>query len=200
MSSSEAPIPWPPPSLQWLRGCQPWKWSWPLSVISHAVGECPLCFPLAWGCLLDLSLFSRSVVSWLWDAMDCSMPNFPVFHHLPELAQTHVHWVSHAIQPSHPLSSCSPPASVFPSIRVFSNGSALCLRWPKYWSFSLSLIGAVWSGYSLKGCGRLQVQSSIPSVFLTKWHNSYVCRIQLWVALSAATLNSLSLSFFWVIA
>ena len=42
--------------------------------------------------------------------MDCSMPRFPVLHHLPELAQTHVHWVNDAIQPSHPLSSPSPPA------------------------------------------------------------------------------------------
>ena len=41
--------------------------------------------------------------------MDCSMPGFPVHHQLPELAQTHVHWVSDAIQPSHPLLSPSPP-------------------------------------------------------------------------------------------
>ena len=51
---------------------------------------------------------------------------------------THVHWVGDAIQPSHPLSSPSPPAFIFPSIRVFSNESALCSRWPKYWSFSIS--------------------------------------------------------------
>ena len=42
--------------------------------------------------------------------MDCSMPGFPVLHHLPELAQTHVHWIGDAIQPSHPLSSASPLA------------------------------------------------------------------------------------------
>ena len=46
----------------------------------------------------------------LCDPMDCSTPGFPVHHHLPELAQTHVHWVSDAIQPSHPLPSPSPPA------------------------------------------------------------------------------------------
>ena len=46
----------------------------------------------------------------LCDPMDCSTPGFPVHHQLPELAQTHVHWVSDAIQPSHPLSSPSPPA------------------------------------------------------------------------------------------
>ena len=46
----------------------------------------------------------------LGDPMDCSMPGFPVLHYLPELAQTHVHWVDDAIKPSHPLSSPSPPA------------------------------------------------------------------------------------------
>ena len=46
----------------------------------------------------------------LYDPMDCSSPDFPVHHHLPEFAQTPVHWVSDAIQPSHPLSSPSPPA------------------------------------------------------------------------------------------
>ena len=45
-----------------------------------------------------------------YDPMDCSTPGFPVLHHLPELAQTHVHWVNDAIQPSHPLSPSSPPA------------------------------------------------------------------------------------------
>ena len=53
--------------------------------------------------------FSHSVLS-LCDPMDCSMPGFPVFHQLPDLAQTHVHWVGDTIQPSHPLLSTSPPA------------------------------------------------------------------------------------------
>ena len=57
----------------------------------------------------------------LWDPMDCSTPGFPVLHHIPELAQTHVLWVSDAIQPSCPLSSPSPPAFNLSSIRVFSN-------------------------------------------------------------------------------
>ena len=56
-----------------------------------------------------------------------------------QLAQTHVYRVSNAIQPSHPLSSPSPPPSVFPSIRVFSSQSVLCIKWPKYWSFSFSI-------------------------------------------------------------
>ena len=71
--------------------------------------------------------------------MDCSMPGFPVLHHLPEFAQTHVHWLGDAFQPSHPLSPSSPPASIFPSIRVFSSESALRIRWPKYWSFSFNI-------------------------------------------------------------
>ena len=76
----------------------------------------------------------------LHDPMDHSMPGLPVHHQLPEFTQTHLHWVSDAIQPSHPLSSPSPPAfKIFPSIRVFSNESAVCVRWPKYWSFSFNI-------------------------------------------------------------
>ena len=59
---------------------------------------------------LTLLLFTRSVVSDSLCPMDCSTPGFPVLHHPPELAQTHVHWISDAIQPSHPLSPPSPPA------------------------------------------------------------------------------------------
>ena len=66
------------------------------------------------------------------------MPGFPVHHQLPEFTQTHVHQVGDAIQPSHPLSSPSLVFSIFLSIRVFSNESVICLRWPKYWSFSIS--------------------------------------------------------------
>ena len=78
--------------------------------------------------------------------MDYSTPGLPVHHQLPELAQTHVHWVGDAIQPSHPLSPLLFPSSIFPSTRVFSNESALCIRWPKYWSFSFSISPS--SGYS----------------------------------------------------
>ena len=69
--------------------------------------------------------------------MGYSMPGFPVLHHLPELAQTHVHWVSDAIQPPHPLS----PLLLLPSVvpRVFSSELALCIRGPRYWSFSFSI-------------------------------------------------------------
>ena len=70
---------------------------------------------------------------------DYSTIGFPVHHQLPDLDQTHVHWISDGIQPSHPLSFPSPPASIFPSIRVFSNKLVLHTRWPKYWSFSFSI-------------------------------------------------------------
>ena len=70
--------------------------------------------------------------------MDCSTPGLPVRHKLLEFTQTHVHWIGDAIQPSHPLSSPS-LLSIFPSIRVFSSESVLCIRWPKYWSFSFNI-------------------------------------------------------------
>ena len=87
-----------------------------------------------WLCVcvcVRISVQFRSVAqlcSTLCHPIDCSTPG------LPELAQTHVHGVGDAIQPSHPLSSPCPPALIFPSIRVFSSESALRMRWPKYWT------------------------------------------------------------------
>ena len=63
----------------------------------------------------------------------------PVHHQLPEFIQTHIHQVGDAIQPSHPLSSPSSPIFNLSQHQVFSNKSALCIRWPKYWSFSFSI-------------------------------------------------------------
>ena len=71
--------------------------------------------------------------------MDCSRTGFPVHHQLLEPTQTHVHHISDALQPSHPLLSSSPPAFNLTSIRVFSNESVLHIRWPRYWSFSFSI-------------------------------------------------------------
>ena len=76
---------------------------------------------------------SRSVVSTLCDPMNCSTPGLLVHHQLLEFTQTHVHRVSDAIQPSHPLSSPSPPAF------NLSNELVLQIRWPKCWSFSFSI-------------------------------------------------------------
>ena len=72
--------------------------------------------------------------------MDCRTPGFPVLHHLPEFAQTHV---IESVMPSNHLFLHHPRLllpSIFPNIRVFSTESALlCIRWPKYWSFSFSI-------------------------------------------------------------
>ena len=75
----------------------------------------------------------------LCNPMNYSTPGLPVHHQLPEFTQTHSHRVSDAIQPSHPLSSSSPPPPIPPSIRVFSNESTLRMRWPEYWSFRFSI-------------------------------------------------------------
>ena len=73
--------------------------------------------------------------------MNPSTPGLPVYHHLPESTQTHVHWVSDAIQWCHLILCCPrlllPPNP--PSIRVFSNESALLVKCPKYWSFSFNI-------------------------------------------------------------
>ena len=76
---------------------------------------------------------------WLCNPMDCSTPGFPALHHLPELAQTHVHRLGDAIQLSHPLSPPLLLPSIFPRIRGFSNELVLPIRWPKYWSFSFNI-------------------------------------------------------------
>ena len=73
----------------------------------------------------------------LYDPMDCSTQDFPVHHQLREFAQTHVE----SVMPANHLILCRPLLllpSIFPSVRVFSNESVLSLRWPEYWSFSIS--------------------------------------------------------------
>ena len=86
--------------------------------------------------------------------MDCSTPGLPVHHQLQEPTQTHVHRVGDAIQPSHPLSSPSPPAFNLSPHRVFSNKSVLHIRWPKYWSFSFSISPSneYWLQYTVSNC------------------------------------------------
>ena len=116
--------------------------------------------------------------------MVCSTPGFPVHHQLPELAQTHVHRVGDTIQH---LILCHPLLlllSIFPSIRVFSNESVLCIRWPKYSSFSFSTSPA--NEYSrlisfrIYGFDLLAVQGTLKSLLQhhsskasTLWHSAF---------------------------
>ena len=94
---------------------------------------------LNWLCTGSSVQFMAQSCPTLCDPMDCSTPDFPVHHQLPELAQIHVHRVSDAIQPFHPLSSPSLPAFNLSQHQGFSSESVLHIRWPKYWSFSFSI-------------------------------------------------------------
>ena len=78
--------------------------------------------------------------SWptLCNPMHCSMPGSSVLYQLLEFAQIHVHWVNDAIQLSHPLLPTFPVSFTTSQLGVFSNNLAVCIRWPKYWSFSFS--------------------------------------------------------------
>ena len=87
----------------------------------------------------SLLLFSLSVVLTLCDPMDCSTPGLPVHHQLPKLLKL---MSIELMMPSNCLILCRPLLrlpSIFPSIKVFSDELVLCIRWPKYWSFSFSL-------------------------------------------------------------
>ena len=132
-----------PTTAPWGMGAyfRQWKtsqqgWEWPHSTLQDKKAEfCEfglsevrkpffwgVCYTLLWSNFLtfqlilsgleQLLLFSLSCIQ-LCDPMDCSRPGFPVHHYLPEFAQIHVHWVSDAIQPAHPLSAPSPPALNF---------------------------------------------------------------------------------------
>ena len=115
------------------------------------------------------------------DPMVWSTPVFPVLQHLLELSQTHVHWVSDA---SNHLIFCHPLLlpSVFRSIRLFSNESALCIGWPKYWSFSLSISPSnEYSGlisFRTDWLNLLAVQGTLKC--LTQQHDSKVQRQCFW--------------------
>ena len=75
----------------------------------------------------------------LWDPKCCSKPGFPVHHQLPELAQTHVHQMGDSIQPSHPLSSLSPPAFNLSQHQGLSQWVSSSNQVAKVWSFSFSI-------------------------------------------------------------
>ena len=90
-------------------------------------------------CTKSCSVQSLSHVRLFATPSNCSMPGLPVYHQLRELTQTHVH---ESVMPSNHLILCHPlllPPSIFPSISAFSKDSVLCIRWPKYWSFSFSI-------------------------------------------------------------
>ena len=88
--------------------------------------------------MIQFSSFAQLCLT-LCDPMDCSMLGFPVHHQLPEITLMSIE----SVMPSNHLILCRPlllPPSIFPSIRIFSSESVLCIRWPKYWSFSFSII------------------------------------------------------------
>ena len=108
----------------------------------------------------------------LCDPMNCSTPGLPVHHQLPEFTQTHIHRVCDA---SSHLILCHPLLllpSIYPSIGVLSNESALCIRWPKCWSFSISPSNQH-SGpisFRMNWLDRLAVQGTLKS--LLQYHRS----------------------------
>ena len=108
----------------------------------NLIPQCCLVIPglCVWGLFVTF-IVSSEAQSYLtlWDPMGCSTPGFPVHHQLPEPTQTHVRRVSDAIQPSHPLSSPSPPAFNLSQHQGLFKESILCIRWWKYWSFSFSI-------------------------------------------------------------
>ena len=113
--------------------------------------------------------FSHSVVSDSCDPMDGSMPGFSVHNQHLEFTQTHVHWVGDAIQPSHPLSSPSPPAFTLSQHQVVSNELLLPIRWPEYWSFSFNISpSSEYSGlisFRMDWLDFLAVQGTLKSLF-----------------------------------
>ena len=123
--------------------------------------------------MLQFSSVTQSC-SVLCDPKNHTTLSLLVHHQLPEFTQTHVHRVSDAIQPSHPLSSPSPLLPFSSSIRDFSNESTLCMRWPKYWSFSFSICpsnehpGLIF--FRMDWLGLLAVQGTLKS--LLQHHNS----------------------------
>ena len=99
--------------------------------------ESTLC--MRWPNSVQFSSVAQSCPT-LCNPMNLSMAGLPVHHQLPEFTQTHIHRVSDAIQPPHPLRPLLLLPPIPPNIRVFSNESTLRMRWPKYWSFSFSII------------------------------------------------------------
>ena len=109
----------------------------------------------------------------------CDPMDFPVHHQLPEFTQSHVHWVGDAIQPSHPLSSPSPPTFNHSQHQGLFKW-ILYIRWPKYWSFSFSISPSnEYSGlisFRMDWFDLLAVQGTLKS--LLEHHNSKASILQ----------------------
>ena len=118
--------------------------------------------------------------------MDYSTPGRPIHHQRPEFTYTHVHQVGDAI--SHLILFLLP--SIFPSIRVFSNESVLCIRWPKYWSFSFSISSSnEYSGlisFRMDWLDLLAVQGTLKSLL---HHQSSKASILQWSAFFIVQLS-----------
>ena len=123
--------------------------------------------------------------------MDCSTPGFPVFHHLLELAQTHVHCIGDPIQPSEALLSPSLPAFNLSWYQGLSSELAVCIRWPKYQSFSFSIsLSNEYSGlisFRIDWFDLLEVQGTLKS--LLQHHRSKASILWKWAVFMVQLLH-----------
>ena len=132
--------------------------------------------------------------------MNWSTSGFPVLHHLPELAQTYVHWVSDAIQPSCPLSFPSPPAFILSQHQGLSNELALHIRWPNYWNFTFSISPSnEYSGlisFRIDALTSLQSRglSRVFSSTTTQKHQFFGVQLSLWSSSHMTTGKTIALT------
>ena len=142
---------------------------------------------LIWGkitlgrnCKVQFSSVSQSCLT-LCDPMHCSMPGLPVQCQFPEFTQTHVHCVSDAIQPSHPLSSPSPPAFSLSQHQCLFQGVSSSHQVAKYWSFSFSISPSNeysgWISFRMDWLNLFAVQGTLKS--LLQHHTSEASIYQL---------------------
>ena len=143
-------------AMSWISWLGWFRWSVEMSV-SSVVQSCPT----------------------LCDPVDCSMPGLPVHHQLPELTQTHVNRVSDATQPCHPLSFPPPPAFNLSQHQGLLNESVLCIRGPKFWSFSFS--SSPWFPLEFPGLISLQSKglSWVFSNITIQKHQSFSAQLSL---------------------
>ena len=132
----------------------------------------------------------------LCNPMNCRMPGFPVLQYLCEFAYR----VSDTIQPSQSLLPLLLWPSTFPTIRVFSNESALCIRWPKYWSFSFSTSPSNeysrWIFFRIDWFDRLAVQGTLKSLLQSGLLSSP--NLIFWVMIYELMQFQLNSFFLWI--